>query len=412
MTNILLAHPGTQHAPALARELDRRGMLREFHTGLALDENGVLARMVSQWVEMPFAKSLRNRIARGVDAQRIHTAPWHEFRALWQIRGERDPLQVLHERNRRFQEGIPESSFRNSDAVIGFDTSSWILAQRSRILGKPLWLERTINHPAQWYEAQIALHQRYPKWQDAPVPRLPELVAAEETEHRLALRILVGSSFVARTLESMGVDPAKIVVNPYGVSWEEFAAPVSDKSASVRLPGPMRFLFAGSIGARKGVPVLLDAWKKLGWGKNEAELWLVGHLPDDQRRLIPNDAGIQLMGRVAKSEIAAIYHQCDVFVLPSFSEGFPLVLLEALAAGLPVITTPNTGAGDLQDYGAANCVTLVEAGSVDALVEAMRAWKDHPPGNAVVRTACDRLRNRYSWEAYGARWAKLLTSDL
>lgn len=410
--NVLLAHPGTQHAPALARELDRRGMLGEFHTGLALDEHGGPARMVARWPNVPGAKSLRNRIVRGVNSDRIHSSPWHELHAIYQIKRGRDPVAALHERNQRFQEGILPASFRNADAIIGFDTSSWILAERSRALGKPLWLERTINHPAKWQEAQIALHLRYPRWQDAPAPRMPELVAAEETEHRLAHRILVGSGFVARTLESMGVDPRKIVVNPYGVAWEEFEIPAEVGAATVRKPGPIRFLFAGSIGARKGVPVLLEAWGKLGWRKDEAELWLVGHLPEHQRCLIPDHSNINLVGRVAKAEMAAIYRQCDCFVLPSFSEGFPLVLLESLAAGLPVITTPNTGAGDLQEHGAEDCVTLVEAGSVEALMEAMRAWKDHLPGQDVVRTACNRLRVRYSWDAYGDRWTKLLTSDL
>lgn len=410
--NVLLAHPGTQHAPALAHELDRRGLLGEFRTCLALGENSCLARLISHVSNVPVAKSFRNRIIHGVDPKRVHSSPWHEMRALYQIRRGRDPVEALHERNRRFQEGIPQTSIRNADTVIGFDTSSWILAERAGAMGKPLWLERTINHPTQWQKAQMALHQRYPQWQERPAARMPELVAAEEQEHRLAHRILVGSGFVARTLEMMGVDSAKIVINPYGVSWNAFEAPAVEGSEPMRSSGPVRFLFAGSIGARKGVPVLLEAWESLGWRKDEAELWLVGQVPEPQRRLIPAKDNIRLVGRVAKSEMAAIYRQCDVFVLPSFSEGFPLVLLESLAAGLSVITTPNTGAGDLKDHGAADCVKLVEAGAVEELAEAMRAWKDQPPGRDVVQAACDGLRARYSWEAYGDRWEKLLNEGI
>jgi hypothetical protein len=204
MTKVLLAHPGTQHAPALARELDRRGLLGEFRTGFALDEKGLLAHIASRHANVPGAKSLRNRIVRGVASDRIHSAPWHEILALYQIRRGRDSVEALHERNRRFQEGIPETSIRMADCIIGFDTSSWILAKRARDLGKPLWLERTINHPRQWQDAQIALHRRYPQWQEAPAPRLPELVKAEEAEHQMAHQILVGSSFVARTLAFRG----------------------------------------------------------------------------------------------------------------------------------------------------------------------------------------------------------------
>jgi glycosyltransferase involved in cell wall biosynthesis len=154
--------------------------------------------------------------------------------------------------------------------------------------------------------------------------------------------------------------------------------------------------------------VLLEAWKSLGYREVEAELWLVGPVPDPLRRLIPSAPGIKRVGRVAKAEMAALYQQCDVFVLPSFSEGFPLVLLEALASGLPVITTPNTGAADLREHGADACVKLVEAGAVEELTEAMRVWKEQPPGRDEVIAACDKLRFRYSWEAYGDRWAALL----
>lgn len=410
--NILLAHPGTQHAPALARELGNHGLLGEFRTGLALAEDGWLAGLISKGIKLPGATSFRNRIARGVAPQRIHSAPWHEIRALVQIRRGRDPVEALHERNRRFQEGIPEPTIRNADAIISFDTSSWILAERAESAGKPLWLERTINHPLQWMEAQSDLHEHYPQWQLKPEPRLPDLVAAEEREHALAHRIVVGSGFVARTLESMGVNRKKIVVNPYGVSWDAFAAPEIKDGEPPGTSRPIRFLFAGSIGARKGVPVLLDAWKSLGYRKGEAELWLVGPVAETQRRLIPSTPGVKLLGRVAKAEMASVYRQCDIFVLPSFSEGFPLVLLEALAAGLPVITTPNTGAGDLRDHGADDCVALVDAGSVDGLVEAMRVWGDRPPGPDAVKAACDKLRSRYSWQAYGDRWAALLNGSL
>lgn len=405
---VLLAHPGTQHAPVLARELDRRKVLGAFWTGFAFRRESWIGRAMEIPLRSPKLKSLRNRAIDGLQIGQLKTMPTLELRSLLQNRLGGDPVEAIHERNLRFQQSIPEADLRACDAVIGFDTSSWILAERCQRLGKPLWMERTINHPRQWHGEQETLHRRYPQWQAAPSPRLPALVAAEEKEHDLAHRILVGSSFVARTLESMGVDPKKTVVNPYGVSWEAFKSPGPGGCAAAREPGPVRFLFAGLIGARKGVPVLLDAWARLGFGEREAELWLVGHAPEQLRRLIPSKAGIRVLGRVAKADMGAIYRQCDIFVLPSYSEGFPLVLLEALAAGLPVITTPNTGAGDLRDHGASDCVALVEAGSVEALADAMRAWKDCPPGQDVMRAACDKLRRHYSWEAYGDRWEKLL----
>jgi starch synthase len=410
---VLLAHPGTQHAPALARELDRRGMLYEFRTGFALRDRGWFKQLSALVPGIPGMRVLRNRLMVGIDPQVLHCDYQSEFRAHWRIRMGEDPVVALQQRNRVFQERIPDLSIHNADAIIGFDTSSWVLAQRAKNLGKLLLMERTTDHPAHWKSIEKKLHQDYPEWQGPPVPRPDALVAAENSEHALSRNILVGSSFVAETMGIMGVDASKIVVNPYGVAWESFEGDhESNLSSNFRPNRPVRFLFAGNIGARKGIPVLLEAWKRLQWKKNEAELWLVGTIQDRHRRLIPSCDSIHLRGRVAKADMAAIYRQCDCFVLPSFSEGFPLVLLESLAAGLSVITTPNTGGGDLQEHGAADCVTLVEAGSVEALMAAMRIWNDDPPRRSAVRAACDKLRDRYSWEAYGDRWAALLNGLL
>lgn len=409
---VLLAHPGTQHSPVLARELDQRSLLGEFNCGFGLQHQCWLAKISTALPKIPGMRILRNRIVIDVDNLRIRTNACNEFYAHWRIRQGDNPVKVIHRRNRLFQENIQLASVQSADAIIGFDTSSWILAQQARRLGIPFWLERTTDHPTNWAGMQLELHQRYPEWQDMPIPRLAELVAAEEVEHDMAYRILVGSSFVARSLANFGVDGSKVVVNPYGVSWGTFNLSETFHESPAKSSGPVRFLFAGNIGARKGIPVLLEAWKQLGWRKGEAELWLVGTIQDRHRRLIPASENIRLIGRVAKADMASIYAQCDIFVLPSLSEGFGLVLLEALAAGLPVITTSNTGGPDLQDDGAADCVTVVEAGSTEELAEAMRTWKDCPPGPDRINIACDKLRSRYSWEAYGDRWEDLLNEPL
>jgi glycosyltransferase involved in cell wall biosynthesis len=104
--------------------------------------------------------------------------------------------------------------------------------------------------------------------------------------------------------------------------------------------------------------------------------------------------------------MAALYAQCDVFVLPSLFEGFGLVILEALAAGLPVISTPHTGAVDVLKNAALG--HLVHAGSVEALLAAMRHYVDIRPSRAAVMSAVAALRSVFSWEAYGDGWAALL----
>jgi glycosyltransferase involved in cell wall biosynthesis len=101
-----------------------------------------------------------------------------------------------------------------------------------------------------------------------------------------------------------------------------------------------------------------------------------------------------------------LYAQCDVFVLPTYFEGFSLVVLEALAAGLPVITTPNSGAEDVITRPSLG--RLVTAGHAEELIDALRTCTLNPPCRAEVINAVRELRPQLSWESYGDRWSQLL----
>jgi glycosyltransferase involved in cell wall biosynthesis len=95
-------------------------------------------------------------------------------------------------------------------------------------------------------------------------------------------------------------------------------------------------------------------------------------------------------------------------VLPSLQEGFSLVLLEALASGLRIIATPQTGAADLVEDPSLGA--LVECGSVESLRAAMQSELDRHPDRDAVRAGALHLQTRYSWTEYGRRWAALLDS--
>ena len=402
---VLLAHPGIQHALHLARELERTHLLGEFWTGLALAENGLAAGLVTRLRHLPRVRGLSNRIARGVPAAKLHRVPANEIRALARLSRGGDSLRILHERNARFQDAIPEETLRMHDATIAFDTSAWRLADRARLLGRPLYLDRTIAHPAAFARIEAELHRRFPDWCPAPQPRPDYLVTAEATEHQLAHRIVVGGSFARDTLVAQGIPAGKIIVNPYGVDWARFAAaPAVDRNAR-----PFRFLFLGSHLARKGLPVLLEAWRALGPRRGDAELWLAGHCGDRERALIPALPGLKICGLVAHADVPALLAQTDVFVLPSFFEGFGLVLLEALAAGVPFISTPATGAVDLPAD--ARLGSLVPAGSTDALLAALAQALAQPPDRTAVRAAVKLIEPQFSWEAYGDRWAAVLRGN-
>ena len=96
------------------------------------------------------------------------------------------------------------------------------------------------------------------------------------------------------------------------------------------------------------------------------------------------------------------YRGADVFCLPSWEEGFPLVLLQAMASGLPVVATDATGAGDIVTPGVEG--EIVPAGDVPALREALdRVLSDPIRAKEMGAAARNRVKDGFDWKSYGAR---------
>jgi glycosyltransferase involved in cell wall biosynthesis len=167
-------------------------------------------------------------------------------------------------------------------------------------------------------------------------PPTDELVRRIKRERELADFLLVPSEFVETCLIENGVERQRIIKIPYGVDPTTFAP---RKTAEQR---PFRVLFAGQLGLRKGVKYLLEAWTKLNLPK--AELVLVGS-PDAQGlELLRRHAGhFRHVPHVPLFELHHLFQSSDLFVFPSLAEGSALVTYMALAAGLPMVTTVNSG---------------------------------------------------------------------
>jgi alpha-maltose-1-phosphate synthase len=397
---VLLAHPGTQYSHRLAEQLAQHGALYEFWTGFALANEAYSTWLLRQCLPLSWQRKISNRVLIGVPSRRLRTTPFIEWKALRKIQRGESPQRVLHRRNQAFQRGIPTRSLKSASAIIGFDTSSWLIAKRAQVLNKPFFLDQSISHPASNESILKKVGSRFPDWRNDIESRPPEVLACENQEHRLATKIVVASLFTKRTLVLNGVDPEKIIVNPYGVNLQLF-----HPSSVPRLQRELRFLFLGSISARKGVPLLLEAWKNLA--SKDAELWIVGPINEQARVLIPPLSNLRIMGSYPHRELPKLLRQCDVLVFPSYCEGFGLVLLEALASGLPIITTDATAGPDLIKDGVEG--RLIPAGNLEALCEAMTTIISHRDELERMSIAARRRAEGFSWDDYGARWQKLLT---
>ncbi|NIO85880.1 MAG: glycosyltransferase, partial [Candidatus Aminicenantes bacterium] len=170
---------------------------------------------------------------------------------------------------------------------------------------------------------------------------LPEdkhpFIEREEAEWELADVVLTGSDFVTEGLVSCGVEGGKCVRVPYGVNLETFSYRVREK----RNDGKLRILFVGQVGLRKGIPYLLRALEMIG--EKHIAVKIAGKICVSNKVIDRYRASHDFLGEVPRSEIPDLYSWADVFVIPSLCEGSATVTYEALASGVPVIATPNTG---------------------------------------------------------------------
>jgi glycosyltransferase involved in cell wall biosynthesis len=166
----------------------------------------------------------------------------------------------------------------------------------------------------------------------------------------------------------------------------------------------VRFLFVGWFSARKGIYDLLDAWKLSGLSRSGAELVLAGGTQDDLvcwREALPE--GVSIAGRVAHADLPTLYRSADVFVFPSLFEGSARVILEAVASGLPVITTPEACDESCVVHGENGF--RVTSGDAAMLSEKMCELAHDPALRREMSAQALAIASRFSWSAYGERCA-------
>lgn len=178
--------------------------------------------------------------------------------------------------------------------------------------------------------------QQWPGLQRATYsePRWKQL--RKDAELELADVIVVASDWAHESLSlSETASNKPVVLVPYGTPADE----ISPRSQSPN--GPFTVLFAGQVGLRKGVPHLIEAWEKLKL--SDARLLLAGSMNLPREYVNEHAGSFEYLGALPRAELLDLMATVDLFVFPSLAEGFGLVIGEAMASGVPVLTTMNTG---------------------------------------------------------------------
>ena len=246
-----------------------------------------------------------------------------------------DSTKVYLWGGKRFCELIIKTGLGGAGGVYVFNSAGLELLEHARKLGLKTVMEQTIAPTEIELKILARENAAHPDWEPAASRNdlAKELADREKAEWKNADIILCGSEFVRQGIASCGGPAARCKVVPYGVAAGSIA-PREPHS------GTLRVLTVGAAGLRKGTPHVLAAAQKLG---AKAKFRLAGQIgvSNSARELLSKH--VELLGPVPRGEIGKLYEAADVFLLPSLCEGSATATYEALAAGLPVITTPNAG---------------------------------------------------------------------
>jgi glycogen synthase len=200
--------------------------------------------------------------------------------------------------------------------------------------------------------------------------------------------VLIGSaSFRDEVVGNLGTDPARFRIVPGATDTRRFT-PADRPLGS--LADPPVLLFHGRVDRRKGVLDLLEALP------DDVRLVVSGIGPDLDEARARADSRTTFLGYVPPEEAPEVYRSADVFVSPTYSEGFSNTLLEAMASGLPTVSTASVGVVDClrhEDNG-----LLHDPGDVGGLAKALdRLLSDAPLRTRLATTALEEVRRLYSW---------------
>ncbi len=203
---------------------------------------------------------------------------------------------------------------------------------------------------------------------------------------------------------------APIVVAPNGVRLEDYDTPVNGEGG-LKLPerarDKKRLVFMARLHPKKGLDLLVPAWAKLREHHPNWELVIAGPDEDGYRaevetmvRELGVGSATTLVGTVTGGAKRTLLHGADLFILPSYSEGFPVSVLEAMACRAPVIGTDGCNFDELASEGG-GWVCRANAESVhQALGEALQCSEAELKARG--ETARQLVERRYTWPAIAA----------
>jgi glycosyltransferase involved in cell wall biosynthesis len=239
-----------------------------------------------------------------------------------------------------------------------------------------------------------------------------KMINKELEEYNLADFICVPSEYVKQSFIKYGIKENKIIKIPYGVDLKKFSL-IKDKKKN---KDKFTIISTGSISVRKGSHYLLKAFNNLNLPNSE--LIFIGDISGDFKQITnkyKNVSNIKFIKKQNQEKLKYFYNAADLFVLCSIEEGLAMVQAQAMACGLPVICTTNTGGSEIVDDDVNGYVIPIR--NIKILMDKIKMlYNDEDKLQEMSKNAHSKATDQLSWKKYGDRmlniYKKLLQDKL
>lgn len=223
-----------------------------------------------------------------------------------------------------------------------------------------------------------------------------------DEELNLASLILCNSTYVRKTLIHAGVSDKKILVFPLGFP--------KAKSITITEKTRLKFIISGNLSYLKGTHHVLRVWKNNPEVFADHELICIGTdtLSSEEWATLPDN--VVKKDRMIADDYLSVLSNADVYILNTYSDGFGMVMSEAMAYGLAVIGTENSAAMDIIEDGVSGKV--IPVGDEQILLEAMKWMIMNPSKVVAMRQAALVYASEHSWENYRVELPKVIIEKL
>lgn len=340
-----VAQIGARMHYAVPSLLYRANALDKLYTDLCADVGWgrILGQTIPNRFRSNAIRRLLSRTITEIPSEKIVAFNWFGLKRYLQGARAQEPasaLRHLASANAEFGNLVARFGIGSANALYAFNAAALEIAMSAKRKGIWIALEQ-VGAPISWDELLLADERRaWPGWehQGTELEDWKRLADRESREWALADKIVCASSFVVDRVRELGGPAEKCEVVPYGVDSARFS---SIKREGRQKDEPLRVLCVATVQLRKGVHYLMQAAERLR--NQNVRIRLVGQLRVADWAIRKLQSVMDVVGPVPRSAIREEFCNAHVFVLPTLSEGSATVCYEAIASGLPVITTPNAG---------------------------------------------------------------------